>query len=503
MLVGYLADDFRGPPVARIWDASNDRWTVTGPLAPGPAGHSAAMALPSGDVLYVATRSPHQMACQRWSPPTNRWRSCGTATLQDLADTSPQPGLLPDGRPFFLVNMHEAAVLDEGTAQWKIWRVDWHDKGLTYGAPVHGLQPLATATAPAGAPSTEINEAGARFVHADWTRASAMLWNAGTGWWDYVLMGRQMGADARHLPDGCVISTYPLALYRPADARVFPLSDPGFGSTSHAMTVLGDGTVVVVGPGRDTLEAGAGFFHRKASCRGFAPPPPGDRYISPNAPTGPITPLPVQAATKAPAPTRRFNRDDIGNFKWVILACLGSWLAYQLLRRFAWPRLRGGYSLAARLLVYGGLAIVLMPWVLSLSTCVHRVPRADLERMGSDAREAARVALTPSRQPCGLIGLWSSTHKGIMRRIELRDDGRYVMTPSQFDRRSTSGFTGRWKVQDDKIVWQPDGSGAIDINPMLQPSDGRFQVMEADGNLTLFERIQARPSTRCDKPVQE
>jgi len=240
IMVGYLADDFRGLPVARIWNARTDRWSSTGPLEADSAGHPAALALRSGDVLYVTMKSGHELQCHRWSAPINRWSGCGGATLQYLADSRPQLGLLPDGRAFALVNMHEAAVLNERTARWTIWRVDWHDKGITYGAPVHGQQPLATITDPTGRESFEINDAGARFVHADGWRATAMLWNADTGWWDYVLMGRQMGADAQRLPDGCAISTYPVALYRPADARVFALSDPGFGSTSHVMAVLDD-----------------------------------------------------------------------------------------------------------------------------------------------------------------------------------------------------------------------------------------------------------------------
>jgi hypothetical protein len=153
MLVGYLADDFREAPVGRIWDARSNRWSVTGPLASEPAGNSAMLALPSGDVLYVTTRLPHEMACQRWSAPANRWTSCAAATLQYLTDTTPQAGLLPDGRAFVLVNMHEAAVLDKGAARWTIWRVDWQSKGLNYGAPMHGQLPLATVTDPAGGAS--------------------------------------------------------------------------------------------------------------------------------------------------------------------------------------------------------------------------------------------------------------------------------------------------------------------------------------------------------------
>ncbi len=275
IMVGYLADDFRGLPVARIWNARTDRWSSTGPLEADSAGHPAALALRSGDVLYVTMKSRHELQCHRWSAPINRWSGCGGATLQYLADSRPQLGLLPDGRAFALVNMHEAAVLNERTARWTIWRVDWHDKGITYGAPVHGQQPLATITDPTGRESFEINDAGARFVHADGWRATAMLWNAGTGWWDYVLMGRQMGADAQRLPDGCAISTYPVALYRPADARVFALSDPGFGSTSHVMAVLDDGPATAgrslhLAHRRDEADRAAAFATGAAAVGGGA-----------------------------------------------------------------------------------------------------------------------------------------------------------------------------------------------------------------------------------------
>lgn len=503
MMVGYLADDFHGAPVARIWDATTDRWSAANLPAAGSASNPVALTLPSGDVLYLTLESWHELRCQLWSAPANRWSSCGTTKLQFLSDESPQAGLLPDGRAFALVNMHEAVVFDAATVRGTVWRVDWHEKGLSYGAPVHGQQPLTTLTDPASGQRIEANDAGARFLHhGDVMRASAMLWNARTGWWDYVLMGRQMGADAQRLPDGCVVSTYPLALYRPADARVIPLSDPGFGSRDHAMVVMDDGTVVVVGPGRGTLQAGAGFFHRKASCNGFGPPPAGDHYISPGVALDPVTPLAAAAASKAaPSPSRHVGWSDLARFKWLILACVGPWLAYRLLRRVAWPRLAGGYSLAARLLLYGGLAIVLMPWLLSLSTCMRRIPEANWRQAGSAAREAARAAMTPSRRPCDLIGLWSSTHKGITRRIELRDDGRYIMTPSAFDRRSAGSFTGRWAVRAGKIVWTPDKGGIVDVNPMLQVGDGRFQVVEADGTRTRFERIRAKPSTQCDQPT--
>jgi hypothetical protein len=426
MLVGYLADDFRGLPVARIWNARTDRWSSTGPLQADSAAHPAALALRSGDVLYVTLKSWHELQCHRWSAPTNRWSACGTATLQYLADSHPQMGLLPDGRAFALVNMHEAAVLDEDAMRWTTWRVDWHPKGLTYGAPVHGQQPLATVTDAAGGESFEINDAGARFVHADGSRPTAMLWNAGTGWWDYVLMGRQMGADARRLPDGCAISTYPIALYRPADAHVFPLSDPGFGSTDHVMTVLDDGTVVVAGPGRDTLAAGAGFFHRKASCRGFAPPPPGDRYISPTVAMKPITPPPTAAppAAKATPPPRQrhFSWDGMGNVKWVILAGLGSWLAYRLLRGVAGGAPAAVWRPGHRADAVGAVAVDLRAPCPQGRLGTRGLGRTRGRQGGDDAKPEA----VPSHRPVVIHAQRHHAAHRIARRRPLRDDAQCV-----------------------------------------------------------------------------
>lgn len=496
MLVGYLADDFSGIPVGRIWDASANRWSDAGTLNPGKAGRAKALTLPSGDVIYVTVDAWHTFQCQRWNAGTNAWSLCGNASLQFLSDSGPQPGLLPDGRVFVIANMHEAEVYDD-KAQWSTWRVDWRQDGLTYGAPVHPQYPLATVTDPASGKKFEVNDAGARFLHNfDTRRATSMLWNTGSGWWDYILIGRRMGSDAQRLPDGCAISTYPIALYRPTDAQAFPLPDPGFGSTEHEMTVMDDGTVVVAGAGDGTQEPGAGFFHRKASCAGFASSSTADGYISPNVAADPITAPPAQHPAPASSESAwRAGWRSVTELKWIILACVGPLVIYLLLRRLRLPRLTGARSFAARLLVYGALAILLMPWALSLYTWASRIP-ADVWR--SAARQVAHNTVTPTRKPCNLIGMWSSTRNGIMRRIELKDDGSYVMMPGQLDN-WRENLLGRWKVQGNTILWRDDKSGLIDANPMKDVRDGHFQVVENDGSRTQFERIEAKSSTRCDQ----
>jgi hypothetical protein len=500
MAVGYLDENFSNMPVARIWDATTNRWSAAGTLALTQGGNARTLLLPSGDVIYVMVYPFHSMLCQRWKHSDNTWSSCGSASLQYLSKWEPQLGVLPDGRAYAIVNSHEAAVYD-GTVQWSIWQVNWQNQGLTYAAPLLAGRAATTITDPANGQSFEVNAAGARFLHiSDPMRATSMLWNARKNWWDYVLLGRQMGPSAEHLPDGCALSTDPLALFRPADARVFPLADPGFGSTDHTMVVMDDGTVVVIGPGVGTQEPGAGFFHRKATCAGFAAAPAGDRYISPNAVVDPIPPLPItRNAGTAPVSLWRLGWRAVTDYKWLILACTAPLLAYRLLRRVRWPRMTGARSLSIRLLLYGSLAIVLMPWGLSLWGYVSRIPTAQWHQLGSSARQAAHSALTPARQPCDLIGMWSSTHQGSVHRIELKDDGRYVMQPNHFDNLPPGDVTGDWKVQDNHIVWRDGKSGTVDTNPMENVRDGHFEVIENNGTRTSFDRIEATPSTRCEQ----
>lgn len=108
----------------------------------------------------------------------------------------------------------------------------------------------------------------------------------------------------------------------------------------------------------------------------------------------------------------------------LILILGGTVAAYLLLRRMPLPRLRGSRSLMVRLVVYGALGIFLMPWVLPLVEFVRSIPAEGWRQIGRGVQEAAHVATPPTRRPCSLIGVWSSTHRGAMRRIEAKTSAR-------------------------------------------------------------------------------
>ncbi|MCL2021861.1 MAG: hypothetical protein FWG81_07165 [Betaproteobacteria bacterium] len=536
MTIGYTAGVPWGGVAleAHIWDSATDRWSHAGALESNLSGRigTKALALPSGRVIYVGNDRESKLRCNIWNPVSNDWSSCGSLKISSPRN-SLQLDLLPDGRAFALANWREAAVFDEPNGRWMIWSVSWNSKGLTYGMPIRVEHPVTTITDPVSGQSFEVNDAGARFQAcyysawtspADYRPATIMLWNAQAGWWDYVMhsiLHNRMGINARRLPDGCAISTHdPIALYRPQDAKVVPLPNPGFGTSYHTMVVMDDGTVVTAGAGAGSHESGAGFFYRKASCAGFAPAPEGDQFISPAQAVDPVV---TESVEHSPAQPTHSTEPSwwqsclalAMQYKWVFLVCLGTFVAYRLLRRLPLRRVSGRRSLIIRLIFYCALAFVLIAFGQFFYIMVNYTPpwvrkNPAEERWSLQAAwQKALDAVTPTKLPCNLIGVWSSTHRGMMRRIELKDDGRYFMAPSIQRPQSMpitdvdpkDGYTGQWWViQDNIIVWKDDRmNGFLDKNPMLDVAEGRFQVIEANGERTKFELIEAKPSTRCDK----
>jgi hypothetical protein len=489
--VMFIGRSAGGAPVARLWDPASDRWSEAGAPDPGTRSQESALVLPSGRVLRLGIDDRRTLHCDAWDPATNAWSDCGATPLEYASEWRLQPGLLTDGRAFVIANRHEVLVFDEQQATWRNWLSEWHEDSLNYGAPVQPRQPLGRIQDPVGGTWFAIDEAAGRF----WQGTQPMLraaWNPQRGWWDYILPRPSMGLDARRLPDGCWVSSRPLALYDPRDGLVRTLPDPGFGTNDTEMVALADGTVVAAGPGLGTLEPGSGFFHRKASCAGFELASADDTYVSPGyVADAPVT---VRAASEAgtsasasagPSSLRRLVDGAKAN-KWLLLAGFGPLLAWFLLRRLPMPGVRGGaWRWPLRIVVYGALLWVLLPWV-----------RATL---GWHAFAAETPAAMPkSTLPCRLVGVWSSTHGGVMRRIELQDDGRYAMSPSVLGNDPPGGYKGRWTVSGDRIIWRDDRMPfQLDTNQMLDQSDGRFTVIEGDRKPTRFERIRAVASTTC------
>jgi hypothetical protein len=214
--------------------------------------------------------------------------------------------------------------------------------------------------------------------------------------------------------------------------------------------------------------------------------------------SGSLTDTAASAPAPAHTPWWRTAWAAAVAYKGWILSLLGFVAVYALLRRVPIPRPRGSRALMIRLVVYGALGIVLMPWVLSFVRFLRSTTPEQWSQAQQQTRQAIHAATTPTRLPCDLIGLWSSTNGGVMRRIELRDDGRYVMAASMLGIDPRGGYAGQWWVQEGNIVWLDDSNGIVDTNQMLNVADGRFEVIENNGRRTRFERIEAKASSRCD-----
>lgn len=326
-----------------------------------------------------------------------------------------------------------------------------------------------------------------------------------------------MGQNARLLPDGCAISTNPLAMFDTTSGKVRPLTDPGIGLDFSQMelVVLRDGTVVMAGVSPGAKDPGVGFFQRKASCAGFERHADDDAYLA----GGRIRDEPVTTpAAKATAPEQaqasqlRWQEQVVqvlNERKWLLLASLGPIFAYLVLRRTRIRRMQIGPSWTLRLLIYGLFLIFVVPviWsylrfdrVMAVRACEEN-PNACLDPDTGILRSKKSVQGGESGEshiPCRMVGVWSSRQDSIMYRIELKDDGSYVIEPNQKGSGDPRGYTGRWAVQGQNMVWRHDQYvGDLDVNPILPESDTRFTLIEGNGRRTNYELIRAVSSERC------
>lgn len=512
MWVGREAGDVgAGRPIARVWDPSSNAWVVAGSLTKRTWMHGSAIQLPSGRVIYVGIDGDRLLNCDAWEPASNSWHGCGARQLEYLSEWRVQLGLLPDGRAFAIANMHEALVFDEAQAVWTPWRAEWSTQGLTYGAPIRGERPLARIFDEAAGRWVEINDAGARFWQ---TRARGqgprLLWDPKAGLWAYVFLEHKMGRDAQFLPDGCAISTLPLALFNPTTGKATPLTDPGSDAdtTEVEMVVLTDGTVAVAGSSAVAGGPGTSFFHRRVSCSGFERIAADGRPIADGVASD--KPTVASVGTLEPVQARRSHWAErvlqaLKNNWALLLACIGPVLGYLVLRGAGIKRLQIGPSWVLRTLVYGLCAVFVVPaiWshVVFSRAMSHRAceedPKACLDPKSGILKQ--RVGSGRGYIPCRMVGVWSSRQGGLMHRVELKDDGTYAMEPNEFGAGNRNGYTGHWAVQGQNMVWRhSQGGGGLDENPILFESDTRFTLIEGNGRRTNFELIRAAPSKRCD-----
>ena len=110
----------------------------------------------------------------------------------------------------------------------------------------------------------------------------------------------------------------------------------------------------------------------------------------------------------------------------------------------------------------------------------------------------ARGRRLESILPCGFIGTWNARQGLTVRRVDLRDDGRYDMSPAPHSADPVKGYHGRWAVQGGQMLWRDSlAPDTLDTNLIVAQGADHFELAEHNGSRTRFERIEARASTRC------
>ncbi len=553
MTVGNILQSGAQQRLAHIWNPTENAWSAAGQLAYRSGMTTQVLQLPSGRVMHLGLNAQNHLLCELWQPDDNSWEPCGDLQLYKAAE-SIGLGLLDDGRVVAITSVDEAHIFDERTRQWSLGKQQWNYDGLTWGAPIWQNHPLDIVTDEEDE-EHDVSAIAAGFwgglgghraysvqysdrpevIVAGRDSPPMMLWDPAHQRWAYVLKPGSMGGNARLLPDGCAVSAHAQSsLYRRNSFSMFNVAtglpsglfNPGTGisPSNLSMEVLKDGTVVIAGIPEDTDVT---FFHRKASCAGWAPQAddwalmPGERAMPTAAPTGASVPI-ANPAPVVPVPMR----DRLLENRWLVLAVAGPMALYFLLRFVMQPLLRRSagrvlpesvaqgldrpasnkVAWALRALVYGTLLVagvqVLPPLISWLgarameecaTTACRNPENGLLESVPSLEVNGAQPSV-----PCKYVGLWQSTGQDNMtHRIVLKDDGTYSMQPD--GGYTTHIYTGYWMVQGEKMVWRHSQGlhRDLDINQILPQSETRFELIEENGWHTRFDLIEKMNSKTC------
>lgn len=376
-------------------------------------------------------------------------------------------------------------------------------------------------------------------------------WDAEKQRWTYrLLSGTSMGRFGFLLPDGCVLSVDRPSLFHPDGSAVQELPDVLAGLTRRHAVPLTNGQVLVLGLPDDGGQGG-GFQLRHASCDGWTPQNDDalrltdalerDYVRAVEQPPASAQPLPLPEGARLPAGPGLLSR-ALPLVK-PLLATVGVVVAGLLLmawlrRRSSQVAQRGGapagatspvppvppkgwrrrlgwrVTLPMRVLLYGGLAYLLLSHFGVLhrlsdqnekEACLADAVRcvdARTGRIASVPRLASLRNGTPPELPCRFIGSWQTVQRGSVWKITLDDQGRAMLdTPVAATLPATSGKSSYWMVQSGHFVWRhPQGvDGELDINRILGEDERGFVLEEMDGRHTRFDRLDAHPSTRCDR----
>ncbi|BAL27386.1 hypothetical protein AZKH_p0503 (plasmid) [Azoarcus sp. KH32C] len=162
-----------------------------------------------------------------------------------------------------------------------------------------------------------------------------------------------------------------------------------------------------------------------------------------------------------------------------------------------------------RVLVYGALLIVAVPnlkayWGLRTADmaegCRTR-PAACLDPgtglLASQPAVPERSALATPRIPCPFVGSWVTRRGNSEFHIDLQADGRYHMNGNTL---SVPADDGHWAVQGKYILWRSTTHpvAEMDINRIVSNDGSHFELIEANGLHSHFDREADLPSGRCE-----
>ncbi|MEJ2402875.1 MAG: kelch repeat-containing protein [Candidatus Thiodiazotropha sp.] len=535
MMVGEeYGDPEPGRQNARIWNPGNDRWQYAGSPGKLHLNDGNLIELDSGQILLLLKDTRKHYYCYIWKPNTTTWRSCGTISFKYKTSWPPNLGFLSDGRVIALINKNEAYVYNPFKSNWHRFQVEWNMADLTKGSPVRVSTPMTVAIDPASGKRFEINDLGSRMLWPRTTSAFSMLWNKDDEEWSYVLPTHEMGLDTHFLPDGCAISSSPLAIFNPKSGEVRRLADPGFGIQSAIkMLVLKHGDVIFTGEPKGANDPGNGIFHAHASCDGISLIPGRQSYFSSRwldkkphlyrTQRRFISLDTIEAKLNKTPDQSKDNKSGEGSqvvrffalahqYKsWLVIAIV-ILLSLALLHFLEVPYFPPISKWLLRLPIYTLLAIYIVPPIwFYLSTgktpdnlfyppnrfneqnCQYD-PKACL-----DSQTGLLVNLKgESRIPCHMVGDWTLRQKKRIYRIRFKDDGSYIMTNSFSGSGKRSGYRGYWAVQDNYLVWRHySGPDRFDINEIIPVNDQRFKVIEMNGTQTVYDLINLKKSTKC------
>jgi hypothetical protein len=420
----------------QLWNPGTGAWTDGYRPLGVYVAQLQAVGLPSGQVMLLGRDRDANLGCEIGHPREMQWQACGPSTPVNRGDTQFTVGTLDDGRVALMFGQTNAYVYSEQTRQW-----------AALPAPLPAMKP------------------------------------AGSG----VTTARVA------LPDGCAISGPPFRIYDPKTQSETPLTlATGVKALHSSMTVLSDGTVVQAGYPEGASELGAGFFHRKASCAGWA-------ALDDDALQMPGT----VAALIAPSVAARSGLNffagagvQIWAAKWWIVTVLAALSALWLYWRERQRVQQADALRDPRLKDLVASAPVRSDWQRTSAPAADKGPGRALLYFGAGVAVVFLLLVRPgpmarwfgnadTSQPCRLVGVWLSSRAG--SEITLNADGSYITALMTDERGMEQIYHGKWKVSGDKMIWTHYGKETVtEANPIKEESEGHFTLIEENGDQTRF-----------------